>query len=446
MSIDLYDWQIPHVGKLVRSLSKYGVAKDGSDTGTGKTVMALYAIKQCNLIPFVICPKAVIPSWETWMKEIFGHVKVDMVHNYERLKTGKTKFVKRKGKSYDWQLNREKIVIVFDEDHRCKGDKSQNAKLMYSAKKQGYKLLLLGATSFSSPIEMKALGYALGLHDWSGWWKWCLQNNCVHGDWGGLVYRASPEHLEYLHQQVYGKGSRIRVKDLPDGAFPDSVVEANTYQLNSKSDSEEIDLLYTEMNEELASLRARTQEDADPELPLTIMLRARQQVELLKAPLFVSMIKDHVKDGKSVAVFLNYKETLFAIAERIEEIPKGYIHGDQKDSERISEIDDFQRDKSQVILCTLSAGGVGINLHDTNGTRPRVSLISPSFSAIDLKQALGRIHRAGGKSPALQYIVFAEDTIEADVCEKVKRKLTNIDMINDNDVTLIDFNSNPKNK
>ena len=89
MSIDLYDWQIPHVGKLVRSINKYGVAKDGSDTGTGKTVMALYTAKQCGLIPFVICPKAVIPSWEAWMQEIFGHVKVDMVHNYERLKNRK---------------------------------------------------------------------------------------------------------------------------------------------------------------------------------------------------------------------------------------------------------------------------------------------------------------------------------------------------------------------
>lgn len=444
MSIDLYDWQIPHVGKLVRSINKYGVAKDGSDTGTGKTVMALYAAKQCGLIPFVICPKAVIPSWEAWMQEIFGHVKVDMVHNYERLKTGKTKFVKRKGKSYDWQLNRDKIVIVFDEDHRCKGDKSQNAKLMYSAKKQGYKLLLLGATSFSSPIEMKALGYALGLHDWSGWWKWCLQNNCVHGDWGGLVYRPSPEHLEYLHEQVYEKGSRVRVKDLPDGAFPDNLIEANTYALNSPHDADWINAVYEEMNNELAVLREREKMDADPHLPLTVMLRARQKVELLKVPIFVELIRDHIQDGKSVALFLNYKETLHAIAERIEDIPKSYIHGEQKDSERISEIDDFQRDKTHVILCTLSAGGVGINLHDTNGTRPRVSLISPSFSAIDLKQALGRIHRAGGKSPALQYIIFAKDTIEAKVCRKVKRKLTNIDMINDNDVSLVDFNSNPK--
>ena len=48
------------------------------------------------------------------------------------------------------------------------------------------------------------------------------------------------------------------------------------------------------------------------------------------------------------------------------------------------------------------AGGTGLSLHDVNGEHPRVSLISPSFSAIDLKQALGRIHRAGAKSPAVQ--------------------------------------------
>jgi hypothetical protein len=75
-----------------------------------------------------------------------------------------------------------------------------------------------------------------------------------------------------------------------------------------------------------------------------------------------------------------------------------------------------------------------LSLHDVNGKHPRVSLISPSFSAIDLKQALGRIHRAGAQSPAVQKIIFAEGTVEMRVCRLVRKKLNNIDLINDDEM------------
>ena len=36
----LYDWQEAHAEKLGDSLTKFGYAKDGSDTGTGKTIVS----------------------------------------------------------------------------------------------------------------------------------------------------------------------------------------------------------------------------------------------------------------------------------------------------------------------------------------------------------------------------------------------------------------------
>ena len=76
-------------------------------------------------------------------------------------------------------------------------------------------------------------------------------------------------------------------------------------------------------------------------------------------------------------------------------------------------------------------------MHDTEGDHPRVSLISPTFSAIDLKQALGRVHRADGASKSIQKIVFAADTVEDKVCLAVRRKLNNIDLINDDELNPI---------
>jgi hypothetical protein len=98
---------------------------------------------------------------------------------------------------------------------------------------------------------------------------------------------------------------------------------------------------------------------------------------------------------------------------------------------------DFQDDSHHIMLCQIQSGGVGVSLHDTHGKRPRSSLICPTYSAIDLKQALGRIHRAGAKSKAVQRIIFAADSIEETVMRRVKAKLKNIETLNDGDMETI---------
>ena len=86
------------------------------------------------------------------------------------------------------------------------------------------------------------------------------------------------------------------------------------------------------------------------------------------------------------------------------------------------------------MLVNLAAGNAGISLHDLTGKFPRGSIVFPSFSAINLVQALGRIHRAEGKTTCIQKIVFAADTIEERCCQRVQAKLDNLDMLNDGDL------------
>ena len=102
--------------------------------------------------------------------------------------------------------------------------------------------------------------------------------------------------------------------------------------------------------------------------------------------------------------------------------------------------------QANIIICNIKAGGIGISLHDTIGNHPRVSLISPTWSSIDLVQALGRIHRAGGKSKSLQRIIYTADTIEERIADKLKNKLLNINSINngDLDLTSIEFDNKRK--
>ena len=428
----LFDWQIFHAKVLMTSLLNHGYAKDGSDTGTGKTFVALYLAKKMGLVPFVLCPKSVVPSWKDTMLS-YGYEPTDQhAYTYEKMVRGSTEF-------YDgskWLLNPKKALVIFDEDHRCKGNKSKNAKMMIAAKRAGLNILCLGATSCTNPTEMRALGYVLDLHDDKGWWRWSLKNGCKRGLFGGLEFKGSKAVLKRLHDHIYkngARGSRIKIADLPPGAFPNSNIIAQGYDISGRAD---IDLIYSDLKAELTALEGKKYTDTDN--PLVAQLRARQEIELLKVPLFEELARDAYESGNSVAIFVNFRETMEVLLRRLAGLCEiRMIHGGQTETERELQCLGFQNDAARIMLCTIQAGGTGVSLHDINGNHPRVSLISPTFSAIDFKQTLGRIHRAGAKSPAVQKIVFAEGTVEMRVCKLVKRKLDNLDLINDDELNPI---------
>ena len=430
----LFDYQKSHSEKLITSLLVNGYAKDGSDTGTGKTVVALTVARRLGLTPFVICPKSVVPSWKEWAEK-FSYVD-SHVFNYEKIRNGSTEFYtknKQTKRAGCWHLDPAKALLIFDEDHRCKSAKSENSKLMIAAKERGIPTLSLGATSCSNPIEMRALGYLLDMHNDAGWWNWCLKNGCKRGVFGGLTFKGYASVLKRLHDHIYkdGRGSRIRIKDLPPGSFPDNVIVADGYDLGDVR--KDVDLIYSDLKAELDELAKRKEDDVDS--PLNIQLRARQEVELYKVPIFEELAKDAVESGNSVVIFVNFRVTMEALTKRLSGVSElSFVYGAQDMGTRHSEIKKFQRDESRICICIIQAGGTGVSLHDVNGNFPRVSLISPSFSAIDLRQALGRVHRATGKSTSIQKIVFANDTVEMRVCEAVRKKLNNIDLINDDEM------------
>ena len=100
--------------------------------------------------------------------------------------------------------------------------------------------------------------------------------------------------------------------------------------------------------------------------------------------------------------------------------------GGQSIEQRQEVIDGFQEDRLHTLVVNIAAGGTGLSLHDTRGKRPRISLISPTFSAKEHLQALGRIHRNGAKSDAIQKILVAADSVEEDVLKSIKRKSANL--------------------
>jgi superfamily II DNA or RNA helicase len=108
-----------------------------------------------------------------------------------------------------------------------------------------------------------------------------------------------------------------------------------------------------------------------------------------------------------------------------------YVHGNQSLEERNQAIASFQSDQIPLIILNSEAGGSSISLHDIRGRRQRHSLISPNWSAVTFKQVLGRIHRSGARSPAIQRIMLVDGTIGSTIAARLRTKLHNIATIND---------------
>lgn len=430
----LFEYQHKHTLNLVNALLKHGAALDGSDTGTGKTLAALGACRELKLTPFVVCPKNAISVWRKWAK--YMGVKGLVAINYEKLKTWRTEHLMYVGERYremEWLVSRQGTLMIFDEAHRCKDYRTINSKLLIHAKWQGYKILCLSATIADNPLQMKGIGFTLNLFPRiQDFWSWVRAHGCYKNAFGAFEFSGSDLMLQKIHSYIYPeRGSRMRVCELGD-AFPENKIIAEPYTMENAS---KIQKVYQEMQVQLDNLDKKCMLDGESEL--TIKLRARQRVELLKVPTFVEMAKDLLDEGHSVGIFINFTETLKTLAEKLKTdcVVYGEQIGIKGEREREANINAFQSDKERLIIVNIQAGGEVISLHDLHGNHSRVSLISPTWSAQNLIQVLGRMPRSGAKSKVIQRIIFAAKTIEETIAEAVSKKIDRIKTLNDGDLT-----------
>ena len=438
----LRPWQIESVSKLVTAINKAGCAIDGSDVGVGKTYVACAVARELRMKMLVVCPKAVI---EPWRRVVIDHFKMKAslvgIINYDQIRIGKTEspfasYVENRKthkKKFIWKIPKD-TLIIWDESQKLKNWKTKNSKTCIEALKQNYKMLFCSATNATNPLELRTVGTCLKLFKGAtAYYQWCYEHGVFRGRFG-LEFtddmRIRQKVLKKLHTDIFiNRGVRLTRDTIPN--FPESEIIAECYNMD-EVDVKKINECHAEMQKELKELAKLTKKDKASEL--TAMLRARQHIELIKVPLFIDMIEEGLENGMSVVVFVNFTETLRAIAKRLN--ISCIFDGKTKDEVRQQSVDDFQSGKEKVILINIASGGAGLSLHDINGLNPRLTLISPSYSAVLMRQATGRVWRENAKSKSVQKIVFVAGTIEEQVCDKVKEKLKNLDLLNDGDLEI----------
>jgi len=454
----LLEYQQEHTNNLVRILTKNNTCLDASDTGTGKTYSAIAACYILKLQPIIFCPKSVIATWKK-VAEYFD-LNNPIIVNYETIKRGKfynskndkifcpfidiKKIIKKNSKIIESiQFNitdKDNKIFIFDEVHRCSNLESDNCMLLISAKKTEVKMLLLSATIADFPDKFKPFFYILNFISP----EQVKKMNIDYKKYISIVeawIQRDYKPMVRIHNMLYpDRASRVRIDILGD-LFPDTQITATPYTM-SKKRAEEIEKEYKILHQELDELKQK--KDKDKVNPLTLTIRAHQKIEILKIPTFIELANDFLHNGYSVVIFVNFTQTLKILQEMLH--TNSVVYGEQDYDDRLRIIEEFQENKTKIIILNIKAGGVGISLHDIAGGHPRVSLISPTWSSLDLVQALGRIHRAGGKTKSLQRIIYTADTVEERISDKLKIKLNNINSINNGDLDLTNINFENKQK
>ena len=437
--ITLREWQVPLAEHQTRVLRTERCMLSACHTGSGKTYLAVRTIRDLGMPALVVCPKIAISQWNGVIDGMDARGNVIGVVNPERLVASKNNPWYRNDQG--WLLGGDvPRLLVFDEVHRgASGPDSKTTLALARWCNRAHpdnKVLAMSATPFETPMKMRAVGYLMGFHRFTeqSFYEWCRRYGCGYRDvgWGRTRRRIfeftrdrtrADAIMRTLRHEMGDRFMTVGPDEIP--GFPDEVKEVVLVDL-AKRDHDALVRAYAEMPE-------RIQHMSEDDMVKT--LRLRQQAEFCKAETIAQMACDLVEDGYSVFIAVNFTDARLRIEEHL--VAKGVkfasIYGGQKESERQQGIEEFQANRIHVMVGMMAACSVALSLHDERHERPRVSLISPGYSASELSQSLGRIRRVGGTT-AVQKIVIAAGSVEERVGRAIERKMNNLAALTDRDL------------
>jgi hypothetical protein len=141
--------------------------------------------------------------------------------------------------------------------------------------------------------------------------------------------------------------------------------------------------------------------------------------ESAKVEHILEIVDDVLDRSRRVVIVSQYVSFLKLIGEELTKRGQRYfeIFGSSRD--RLEAQNAFQRGECPIMLLSLKAGGVGLDLTAADN----VIVASPWWNPQAENQAIDRTHRIGQDNPVFAYRVICENTIEVEVLSRQAKKL-----------------------
>lgn len=420
------------------------------EPGLGKTAQALMAAEVAEAFPLlVVVPNVVKMNWAREVKKWIPSRRVTVVHgDGSELDAFSDVFVV----NYDildrhvgWLSKFDFRGMVVDEAHFIKNRESQRSRYVQAVAKTirarlGHPLLIaLTGTPLINQIEdFRMIWQFLGWIDE----KKPLGNLMAALEATGLT-PVDPGFFAEARRAVVSMGIVRRkkedvAKDIPARRIADIPVELDDDAGRSIRDAEQalVARLIDRYDRVLAA-RGTTPGHIDEDLVRLVahseveeskqddtadnvftLVRKIGRAKALMAADYTSQLAQNV--GK-VVFFAKHIDVMDLAFEhfRKQGFQPTQIRGDQTAQARQEAIDQFTHNPEvQVIVCSLTAAGVGVNLQVASN----VVLAELSWTSAEQTQAIDRVHRIGQELPVTAWRILAASTIDSRIAELIDQK------------------------
>lgn len=320
-------------------------------------------------------------------------------------------------------------AVICDESQKLKNTKSntyKNFKSTFGKKmfrdEKISKIFLSGTPAPNRAYELYTVLNQISSVDFATK-KYFYEYYCgmVHdeGNWGYVV-NTMEQKLEELYHKIAPFTHRKRkfevLTDLPDKTFQRIILEL----------TEEEQRIYDEIEAGVANEFVEHPNGN----PLTIMIRLRQFLALVKVKHVIELIENVLETGEKTVVVDYFKDSLHEINKKLGEISALHT-GDQTVEERADIVKIFQ-DVNSAIKCFLGSIQT-CNYGLTLTAASKLFIITLPYSVGEYDQVSDRLHRIGQKSAVNIYVLIFPDTIDDYVFSAIESKRKEIVKVIDNE-------------
>ncbi|XP_001945056.2 SWI/SNF-related matrix-associated actin-dependent regulator of chromatin subfamily A-like protein 1 [Acyrthosiphon pisum] len=406
---------------------QFGVSKKGrcliaDDMGLGKTLQAIGIVKYYsdNFPLLIVCPSSMRYTWEEEIRLRMPNVPITGIYV---LSKSNEQFIDPAVviTSYDLMSKKKDMlikykfgIIIFDESHSLKSEKSARTRVALSLAMQSKQCILLSGTpALSRPIELYSQIKAITRNNFMTpveyGVRYCNGRETIYGwDFSGATNMKELKVILETQFMIRRLKSEV-LKQLPQKIRNVVVLKPE----NIKARSQNMDDLETMMNNK--SLNKMEVRGA--------LLKYFNHTGEAKLPAICDYILNLLKDGKKFIVFAHHQKVINGICDVLENNETYYIRIDGKTSseERKCVCDQFQsEDMYRVAVLSICAANSGITL-----TAAKLVIFAELYwNPGILTQAEDRAHRIGqAETVTIQYLL-AKGTADDHIWPLIQSKLS----------------------
>ena len=389
------------------------------EPGLGKTLGSLASADVADAFPLIIvCPAVVKINWQRETKAWIGkdaqvlsgrtpgEITSDVVIiNYDILEAWEDTLIELGAKG-----------IVFDESHYIKNPQSNRTKSAARVSKSvdGMRFMLSGTPTPNSVHDLAAPLQMLDVMKHFGGYRRFVKRYCppVQTKWGTSYARA--HNVNELHQNLQNTCFiRRRKEDCLD--LPEKIRVDIPVAVDVDADMDFYGPLVKQMKKGTLDEARRVVKGLDKAELKQHMATERYNAGMAKIKDIAALANDI---EEPLVIMVHHKEVVSELMKLLKKKKPEKLVGGMTPKKRQESIDKFQNGDTDVLVASMTAAGVGINLQ--RGSQMIMGELPFTYAEVD--QAESRCHRSGSKNDLTVHRVVGLGTFDETILNIIARK------------------------